>query len=127
MDMLNENGFICNNQAHWFSIRKIGEKWYNLNSTNRAGPEIISDFYFSAFLLSVKQNGYTIFVVKGQYPNNDKELFPFVENYQKYIPVSVIEKIQEYRMKKKKFELNIGSTDDRELKKAMEQSKKEYN
>ena len=30
-------------------------------------------------------------------------------------------------MKKKKFELNIGSTDDRELKKAMEQSKKEYN
>jgi len=54
----------------------VSDKWYNLNSTNEGGPEIISDFYLSAFLLSVKENGYTIFVVKGEYPPADKSLFP---------------------------------------------------
>lgn len=53
-----ETGFICNSSAHWFSIRKINGVWYNLNSTNKRGPEIISDFYLSAFLFSVKENGY---------------------------------------------------------------------
>eukprot|EP01083_Nonionella_stella_P296646 1007696_1 len=27
-----ETGFICNLQAHWFAIRRIGGLWYNLNS-----------------------------------------------------------------------------------------------
>ncbi|RZJ51324.1 MAG: hypothetical protein EOO19_00975 [Chryseobacterium sp.] len=36
---------MCNSSAHWFTIRKINGKWYNLNSTNREGPEMISDFY----------------------------------------------------------------------------------
>lgn len=65
-----ENGFICNSEMHWLAIRKIDNIWYNLNSTNMEGPEIISDFYlrlqlyskrkkkFSAFLQSVKENGY---------------------------------------------------------------------
>jgi len=43
-------GFICNSSSHWFPIRKIEDTWYNLNSTNRGGPEIVSDFYLSAFL-----------------------------------------------------------------------------
>jgi len=45
-----EMGFICNSSSHWFPIRKIEDTWYNLNSTNRGGPEIVSDFYLSAFL-----------------------------------------------------------------------------
>ena len=44
-DLSGENGFICNSQAHWFSIRKANNVWYNLNSTNREGPEFVSDFY----------------------------------------------------------------------------------
>lgn len=44
-DLSHEQGFVCNSSAHWFSIRKINNVWYNLNSTNREGPEIISDFY----------------------------------------------------------------------------------
>ena len=70
--MSKESGFICNSSSHWFSIRKINNIWYNLNSTNRQGPEIISDFYLSAFLYSVKEGGYSIFVVKGEFPKNDK-------------------------------------------------------
>ena len=44
-DLSDEQAFICNSSSHWFSIRKIRNVWYNLNSTNRGGPEIISDFY----------------------------------------------------------------------------------
>jgi Ataxin-3 len=43
--MSGKEGFICNSSAHWFAIRKIENVWYNLNSTNQIGPEIISDFY----------------------------------------------------------------------------------
>jgi len=46
----------------------VNKIWYNLNSTNDLGPEIISDFYISAFLNSVKEVGYSIFVVKGELP-----------------------------------------------------------
>jgi len=30
------------------------------------GPQIISDFYLSAFLDSIKNSGYTIFVIRGK-------------------------------------------------------------
>jgi ataxin-3 len=49
-------------------MRRVRGVWYNLNSTNSSGPEFISDFYFSAFLNSVKEEGYNIFVVRGVYP-----------------------------------------------------------
>ena len=54
-DLSAENGFICNSSSHWFSIRKIKNVWYNLNSTNKEGPEIVSDFYlrFHFFKFSV--------------------------------------------------------------------------
>jgi len=44
-DLSSETGFICNSSSHWFSIRKVNNVWYNLNSTNREGPEVVSDFY----------------------------------------------------------------------------------
>lgn len=66
--------FICNSEKHWFTIRKINQIWYNLNSTNQY-PEIISDFYLSAFLQSVNQNGYQIFIVKGLIPDTQQEVF----------------------------------------------------
>ena len=44
-DLSIESGFVCNSSSHWFSIRKIDGIWLNLNSTNRSGPEMVSDFY----------------------------------------------------------------------------------
>ena len=41
--------------------------WWNLNSTLDR-PEAISDFYLSAFLQSMRQEGYSIFVVRGTLP-----------------------------------------------------------
>lgn len=67
-DLVTKQGFICNSSDHWFALRKIEKVWYNLNSTNKRMPEIISDFYISAFLIAVKDSGYQIFSVEGNYP-----------------------------------------------------------
>lgn len=59
--------FICNYQNHWFTIRKIGNQWFNLNSL-LARPVLISDTYLALFLAQLKNEGYSIFVVFGELP-----------------------------------------------------------
>ncbi|KAG7671896.1 hypothetical protein Ndes2526B_g07181 [Nannochloris sp. 'desiccata'] len=56
--------FICNLQEHWFTIRKIHGEWWNLNSLFSA-PEPLSPFYLAAFLGTLQEQGYTIFLVRG--------------------------------------------------------------
>jgi len=57
--------FVCNLASHWFTIRKIGGYWWNLNSLLKNGPEFVGEFYLSAFLETLIQEGYSIFVVRG--------------------------------------------------------------
>lgn len=59
--------FICNYKDHWFTIRKIGSQWFNLNSLLNK-PQLISDTYLSLFLAQLKNDGYSIFVVFGDLP-----------------------------------------------------------
>ncbi|XP_077675409.1 ataxin-3 isoform X4 [Eretmochelys imbricata] len=47
----------------YFSIQ-----WFNLNSL-LMGPELISDTYLALFLAQLQQEGYSIFVVKGDLPD----------------------------------------------------------
>jgi ataxin-3 len=56
-------------QAHWFCIRKVGGKWYNFNSLY-AAPELLSDFYLSAYLDTLVTSGWSIFVVQGKFPTS---------------------------------------------------------
>lgn len=70
-DLNNKTGFICNSSAHWIAIRKINGTWYNLNSLGMRLPEIISEFYLSAFMMSVKQCGFQIFSVEGTFPKSN--------------------------------------------------------
>uniref|UniRef100_A0A8C9L4Q3 ubiquitinyl hydrolase 1 n=1 Tax=Pavo cristatus TaxID=9049 RepID=A0A8C9L4Q3_PAVCR len=42
--------------------------WFNLNSL-LMGPELISDTYLALFLAQLQQEGYSIFVVKGDLPD----------------------------------------------------------
>ena len=65
-DYADEQAFICHSVDHWLAIRKIHGVWYNLNSTNimPPGPQIISNFYLSALLDSIKNSGYSIFVIR---------------------------------------------------------------
>ncbi|NXP82870.1 ATX3 protein, partial [Ramphastos sulfuratus] len=67
IDPVNEKSFICNYKEHWFTVRKLGKQWFNLNSL-LMGPELISDTYLALFLAQLQQEGYSIFVVKGDLP-----------------------------------------------------------
>ncbi|KAF9598537.1 hypothetical protein IFM89_028069 [Coptis chinensis] len=62
-----ENAFICHLQDHWFSIRKVNGEWYNFDSLY-AAPEHLSKFYLSAYLGSLREGGWSIFLVKGNFP-----------------------------------------------------------
>eukprot|EP01018_Ginkgo_biloba_P034628 Gb_37263 [translate_table: standard] len=66
-DPQNEEGFICHLQDHWFCIRKIDGEWYNFNSLYPA-PEHLSRFYLSAYLDTLKSAGWSIFLVRGNFP-----------------------------------------------------------
>jgi ataxin-3 len=62
-----QKAFIVNRSEHWIAIRKIHGKWWNLNSTN-ALPELVSDFYLSALLLQLREDGFTVFISDGDVP-----------------------------------------------------------
>lgn len=66
-DAIQENAFICNLSDHWFTIRKIGNKWYNLNSLNKA-PEELSPFYLSLYIETLLGSGWSVFVIRGNLP-----------------------------------------------------------
>eukprot|EP00600_Ochromonadales_sp_CCMP1393_P004903 CAMPEP_0174969856 /NCGR_PEP_ID=MMETSP0004_2-20121128/9016_1 /TAXON_ID=420556 /ORGANISM="Ochromonas sp., Strain CCMP1393" /LENGTH=303 /DNA_ID=CAMNT_0016219435 /DNA_START=1711 /DNA_END=2625 /DNA_ORIENTATION=- len=66
-DPLNQQGFVVNRSEHWFTIRNINNHWWNLNSTMER-PELISEFYLSAFLHQLREDGYSVFIAKGNLP-----------------------------------------------------------
>jgi ataxin-3 len=113
--------FIFNSSTHWFSIRKIENIWFNLNSTNPGpGPQIISDFYLSAFIKGTEELGYTNFLVKNvpELPPLESDVYKSLQPHQKLVS---FEEIKKYKPKK----INMGDTDDQALEKAIELSKKE--
>ncbi|KAL1543531.1 ataxin-3 [Salvia divinorum] len=67
IDPEKENAFICHLQDHWFCIRKVNSEWYNFDSLYPA-PEHLSKFYLSAYLDSLKDSGWSIFLVRGNFP-----------------------------------------------------------
>ena len=69
---LHEDGFIVNRREHWFAIRKINGRWYNLNSTIER-PEYVQDFQLNAFLSQIRLDGFSVFVpTKGKLPTCGK-------------------------------------------------------
>ncbi|XP_064484532.1 ataxin-3-like [Ornithodoros turicata] len=66
-DPTKQKAYICNYKEHWFTVRRLGNQWVNLNSL-LSGPELISSTYLSMFLVQLQQEGYSIFVVVGVLP-----------------------------------------------------------
>ncbi|KAH7971721.1 hypothetical protein HPB52_002378 [Rhipicephalus sanguineus] len=66
-DPTQSTAYICNYKDHWFTIRKLGGRWFNLNSL-LSGPQPISRTYLALFLAQLQQEGYSIFVVVGELP-----------------------------------------------------------
>merc|ERR1719219_1748541 len=67
------NAYICNFREHWFTIRRLGSQWFNLNSLLE-GPELVSNTYLGEFLAQQQQEGYDIFLVTGDLPPCDADL-----------------------------------------------------
>jgi hypothetical protein len=148
MDKL--DAFIFNSSTHWFAIRKIDGIWFNLNSTNSLpGPEIISDFYLSAFIQGTEDIGYTNFLVKNLPPLMSVSSYTNLQPYQRLVSIDDIVKVREskkakddketkedsnkfkaftgkgYSMEENIPEANAFEGDD-EMKKAYEMSMLEY-
>ena len=125
--MITENmedleAFIFNSIDHWFTIRKIDKIWFNLNSTNLLpGPQIISEFYLSAFLKGTEELGYTNFIVKNLPPLpeiND-------EIYKNLTSSKMLVKIEDI-VNNKVDKINMGDGNQFDIERAIEISKKEY-
>jgi len=70
---ISASAYICNYREHWFTIRRLGSQWFNLNSLLEF-PELISNSYLREFLAQLQTEGYTIFLVVGTLPDCDADL-----------------------------------------------------
>ena len=111
-------GFIFNSSTHWYSIRKIDNIWFNLNSTNTyPGPEIISDFYLSAFIQGAEDIGYTNFLVTKlpRLPDINSQVYSNLQPYQRLVKYEDIIKARDAK-KIKKQEHEKKEEDDKKFK-----------
>ncbi|KAM9090769.1 ataxin-3 isoform 7-T7 [Megaptera novaeangliae] len=112
------------------------EKWFNLNSL-LTGPELISDTYLALFLAQLQQEGYSIFVVKGDLPDCEADqLLQMVRVQQMHRPKLIGEELaqlKEQRVQKtdleRVLEANDGSgildADEEDLQRALALSRQE--
>jgi len=61
-DVTEMEGFICNKSDHWFAIRMINGRFWNLNSMEER-PQIISHFKLATEIAGYQNSGYTVFCV----------------------------------------------------------------
>ncbi|XP_015864646.1 ataxin-3 isoform X5 [Peromyscus maniculatus bairdii] len=76
----------------FFSIQ-----WFNLNSL-LTGPELISDTYLALFLAQLQQEGYSIFVVKGDLPDCEADqLLQMIKVQQMHRPKLIGEELAQLK------------------------------
>mmetsp|Transcript_55362 Transcript_55362/g.103885 ORF Transcript_55362/g.103885 Transcript_55362/m.103885 type:complete len:320 (+) Transcript_55362:50-1009(+) len=67
-----ERAFILNKQEHWFSVRRIGEEWFDLNSC-MATPKHYKDSDLEWLITDADREGYSVFLVRGDFPRSPLE------------------------------------------------------
>lgn len=65
-------GYVFNRKEHWFSYRRIGQEWFDLNSCLRT-PKHFTDAELASNVSEALKEGYAVFAVKGSYPVADLE------------------------------------------------------
>jgi ataxin-3 len=60
IDVTDCDGFICHKDAHWFAIRKINGRFWNLNSMADR-PSIISHFNLATEIAGFQKSGCKLF------------------------------------------------------------------
>ena len=101
--------------------------WFNLNSTNSWGPQLISDFYFNAFIDSIQENGYSVFVVRGKFQTYNPQIFIDNLNFnQRFVAISDVQKKHNEDVKNQNYKLNIDGIDQKEMDDVIKESLKMY-
>ncbi|KAF7376164.1 Josephin domain-containing protein [Mycena sanguinolenta] len=64
--------FVLNYEQHWFTLRRFGPHWFNLNSFTK--PEWISKLYLGMVLQQAEADGYSVFAVTPADPSSSATL-----------------------------------------------------
>lgn len=112
-----QQAYICNFKHHWYTIRKIGKYWFNLNSMFKR-PELISDTYLAVLLKQLETDGYSIFIVDGQLPRSEADMKLESEE----LDMKEILQRQVSKRRTASSSLDNQGFDDDELKKAIKMS-----
>ncbi|KAJ3273397.1 Ataxin-3 [Terramyces sp. JEL0728] len=113
-----QSAYICNLDQHWFAIRKFGNantRFYNLNSVFPE-PKHITETYLGMFLLQIKTEGYSIFIVNGDLPTSEADQFAMMN------PIPA--KVQQYDSEndlERAIQMSMGQDDD-DLQRAIKES-----
>ncbi|CAE8601736.1 unnamed protein product, partial [Polarella glacialis] len=67
VEVRGETGFIINKAKHWFTLRKLGNEWFDLNSF-LDNPEHYTPTSLQEHITDVQNQGYHIFTVRGTFP-----------------------------------------------------------
>eukprot|EP01012_Entosiphon_sulcatum_P005021 TRINITY_DN1212_c0_g3_i1.p1 TRINITY_DN1212_c0_g3~~TRINITY_DN1212_c0_g3_i1.p1 ORF type:complete len:264 (-),score=47.43 TRINITY_DN1212_c0_g3_i1:254-1021(-) len=67
-------GYLCNHDSHWLAVRRFANAWFNLDSGLML-PEYVSPTYLGLFLEQLRYQGYTIYVVDGDWPFSEADIF----------------------------------------------------
>jgi len=76
-----EEGFIFYQMAHWIAYRRIHGVWYDLNSQSNflmldPQPVRVSDFFLSAQMSKLQDDGFTVYVIRGLHCHSLGRLAP---------------------------------------------------
>ncbi|MBZ3872052.1 Ataxin-3 [Sciurus carolinensis] len=129
---------LCQPQRFELQSRKINREaeWFNLNSL-LTGPELISDTYLALFLAQLQQEGYSIFVVKGDLPDCEADqLLQMIRVQQMHRPKLIGEELAQLKEQRvlrtdleRVLEANDGSgmldEDEEDLQRALALSRQE--
>jgi len=72
-DITDIQGFLCHKSDHWFAIREIGGRYWNLNSFNER-PISVSHFQLAKEMEQWQSQGYTIFGIPNGLPKGGTKL-----------------------------------------------------
>jgi Ataxin-3 len=74
-DITTFQGFLCHKSDHWFAIRNIGGRFWNLNSTLER-PEVVSHFTLGSEMEGCRGQGYTVFLIQTGLPEGGVKMVP---------------------------------------------------
>jgi Ataxin-3 len=64
VDVSRQLGFVINRSNHWFALRRVGGRWWDLNSTIDR-PDNLSDTALVSELSALRASGCSVFIAQG--------------------------------------------------------------